>query len=207
MDLVEIESDAGITVSPTHSCGANGHWVTGNRVCQRDAIDEERTQVLGIDCLDPLRFVDDVPRQNLGLLAVALEQRAKHQVEERGATVGVCEHSAASAHLHASCHGGRVAPQEVEEDEEDSDAVATRDVEGGVHVPEYELVEALWPAAFAESDARASVAEQEPPRVTHPRRGELREGFLEPCTLVRLRHASLRPPRIGAEVDAVMDPR
>ena len=42
-----------------------------------------------------------------------------------------------------------------------------RDVERGVDVSEYEIVEALWAAAFAESDARAAVAEQEPPHVTH----------------------------------------
>ena len=42
----------------------------------------------------------------------------------------------------------------VEEHEEDSDAVAARDVEGGVHVSEDEIVEALGAAAFAVSDAR-----------------------------------------------------
>ena len=85
--------------------------------------------------------------------------------------------------------------------------MAARDVERGVDIPEYEIVEALRAAAFAESNARAAVAEQKPPHVLHARRGELRERLLELRTLVRLRHAALGPPCIGAEVDAVMHPR
>src|SRR5262245_29054702 len=134
VDLVEVEFDAGITVSPAHACGTDGHGMTGSRMRQRDAIDEECTNVLGIYRLDPLWFVDDVPRQNLRLLAVAFEQRAKHKVEKRVATVGVGERSAAAAHLHASRDCGRIAPQKVEEHEEDSDALAARDLEGGVDV-------------------------------------------------------------------------
>ena len=92
MDLVEIESDAGITISPAHAGGANGHWVARDRVVRATHSTRNARRSDGIDRLDPLRFVDDVPRENLGLLAVALEQGAQHQVEERVATRGIGEH-------------------------------------------------------------------------------------------------------------------
>ena len=82
-----------------------------------------------------------------------------------------------------------------------------RDFEGGVDIPEHEVVEPKRPAAGAESNPRSPVAEQKPAHVPHSGRRKLCEHQLQLRTLFRLRNAAIGPPGIGAEVDAVVDPR
>ncbi len=100
--LIKIQSEAGISIAPAHAGRADGDGMARARVNQRDALDQKRREVDGVDRLDPLRFVDDVPGENLRLVAVALEKRAQRQIEKRVAASGVGEHVRAAAHLHAA---------------------------------------------------------------------------------------------------------
>ena len=83
-----------------------------------------------------------------------------------------------------------------------------RGVERRVDIPEHEIVEADRPPAVAEANACAAVAEQKPPHVLHARRGKLGERRCSSrARSSLLRDPAIGPPGIGAEIDAVVDPR
>ena len=141
------------------------------------------------------------------LVSVALEQRTQHAIEKSLAVSRIGEHMRAPAHLHAARGARRIAPEKIEQHEHDPDAMAARDLERRVDIPEHEIVESERAAAVAESNAGAAVAEEKPPHVSARPTRQARANVSSSCARSSgLRDSALGPPRIGAEVDAVVHP-
>jgi tetratricopeptide (TPR) repeat protein len=139
------------------------------------------------------------------MIAVALQQRTKHGIEERLPLPRPVV-SRSAAHLHAAYGARGRAPEEIEQHEHHPDVVALGDVEGDVHIAEDDR-SALRAPAPAEADTCTAVAQEEPANVIDAGRGQPCECAVQLPVRRVLPDTAVRAPSIGTEVDAIMHPR
>ena len=79
-------------------------------------------------------------------------------------------------------------------------------VEGCIEITKHHLVEAEGLPAPAEPDSSASVTKKKPPHPLHICGRQSLKGLLELAPIIGLRNTPFPAPRIGANVDAIVDP-
>src|SRR3954468_6683848 len=131
MRLVEIETEALPGADPGGRCRSDRDVMGGIAVDESHGIRYELSHRLHAHARStpgsaeatrhPLRLVDDVPREDMRIAAVALEYGRQHAIEKRGADGGVSQHVAASTELHARLDARAIAPQKIEQYEHDLD--------------------------------------------------------------------------------------
>src|SRR3954454_5224697 len=117
MRLVEIEAEAQPRAEPGRGCRSHRDLMRGIAVDESRGIAYELSHRVHAHARPtpgsaetarhPLRLVDDVPREDMRVAAVALEDRRQHAIEQRGSHDAITQHVAASAELHA-CLDARV---------------------------------------------------------------------------------------------------
>src|SRR3954466_5650938 len=124
MRLVEIEAEAQPRAEPGRGCRSHRDLMRGIAGDESRGIAYERSHRVHAHARPtsrsaeaahhPLRLVDDVPREDMRVAAVPLEDRRQHAIEKRGADRAVTKHVAAAAELHARLGARGIAPEKIE---------------------------------------------------------------------------------------------
>ena len=155
---------------------------------------------------DPLWLVDQIPRPDAGMSSVALQHGSDHPIEQKSSRGRIGQSSAAASQLDTIHQSAPMTPSELEEHEQDAQAVARRDRQRFVQVEKHPVVEAARPAVAIEPDACPTVTEHEPPDDRDAESRHLLELVPHAVGDRRRRQPAGRPPAIGAKVEAVVDP-
>ncbi len=216
MHLVEIEAQLAHEPKARGAREADGEGLRPPVVAERHQLPQEDLHVVLRDApagedraqaaRGPLGLVDEVPRVDRRVPAIALEDPREHGVVKTPARLGGRDEAGTPAHLDPFQGAGGSKPEEVDEHGDEANASARGGFEARVEIGKDEVVEAEGNAVTVDAQAGASVAEDPPAHGGETRAREPGEHLVDATAHLGLRDTSLGLPGIGPEVPPVAQP-